>query len=199
MGNHCLETVCRVCSAKYCLRCEFGICSQCGTLWTAESVKTTDMDTIDEIMEKVALLSKQEKNELVNRIIASMSGADPVYAALRLFGGLHKELKGTPYGGVKFMPADYRGMKLLLKAVGGKIEQCAGREATKDELLDNLEAFIRQVAVMKNNWYFNNRFTPANLAADFEKIYSNIVNNSGYARRKTVYDSFVGCQGVHSL
>lgn len=147
------------------------------------------MDTaIDEIMEKVALLGKAEKTELVNRIIASMSGADPVYAALRLFGSLHKELKGTSYGGVKFMPADYRGMKLLLQAVGGKIEQHAGREATKDELLGNTEAFIRQVAAMPNKWYFDNRFTPANLAADFEKIYSNIVNNSGHARRKAAFD-----------
>ncbi len=143
---------------------------------------------IDEIMEKVALLGKAEKNELVNRIIASMSGTDPVYAALRLFGGLHRELKGTTYGGVKFMPADYRGMKLLLQAAGRKIEQCAGREATKDELLHNTEAFIRQVAAMPNRWYFDNRFTPANLAADFEKIYSNIKNNSGHARRKAAFD-----------
>lgn len=187
MGNHCVETACRICGEEYCLRCHMGICPECGTPWTAEQNEET-MDK-EEIIEEALTLNKRGKMEVVNRILASLSGAAdekyPVYDALMRFRDVYRELKGIDYGSPKLSPAEFRGMRMLMSKIAGAR---GGGMKDKTGLVDDVEALMRAVAAMPNGWYFQNRFTPANLAADFEKIYSNIKNNSGHARRKAAFD-----------
>ncbi len=153
---------------------------------------------LKEITEEAMKLSKKEKNALINALLQSMSAkkpeADepkmPVYRALFLFSNLYRELKGTEYGGC-FTPENFRWMNDILDRIFRKTVEAAGTETaviTDEVMMSNFEAYVRAVAAMPNRWYFENRFTPAGLSRDFEKIYSQIKNNSGHDRAKRAID-----------
>ena len=128
---------------------------------------TTTME-VSEILEHIKPLTKKQKAEVVKQTVAMMAGKDPVFIALERWSKVYLDLKHCRYGGVRYMPADYRGMKNLLQVLRTRL----GDDATDDQLLDGLEALMRVTAALPNPWYYQNRFTPAGLASDFEKIYS---------------------------
>ena len=123
---------------------------------------------VKEIMEHIRPLTKKQKAEIVKQTIAMMAGKDPVFIALERWSAVYLDLKHCRYGGVRYMPADYRGMKSLLQTLRDRL----GDDADDDKLLGNMEALMRATAQLQNQWYYQNRFTPAGLASDFEKIYS---------------------------
>lgn len=123
---------------------------------------------VKEIMEHIRPLTKKQKAEIVKQTIAMMAGKDPVFIALERWSAVYLDLKHCRYGGVRYMPADYRGMKNLLQVMRTRL----GDDATDDQLLEGVEALMRVTAALPNQWYYQNRFTPAGLASDFEKIYS---------------------------
>lgn len=131
----------------------------------------------EEIIAEALLLSKMEKMELINRVLASMKGKDPVFASLVRFREVYHRLKGVSYGnGMKFSKTDFRGMKLLLE----KLRDSIAEESCSERLLGELEGLMLYVGGMRNRWYFENRFTPLNLAQDYEKIYGTIkIQNYG--------------------
>lgn len=138
------------------------------------------MSTMDvkEIMEHIKPLTKKQKAEVVKQTIAMMAGKDPVFIALERWSAVYLDLKHCRYGGVRYLPADYRGMKSLLLKIRNTVEAVKNCEATDEEIVSNMEAYMRQVAAMRNRWYFDNRFTPAGLASDFEKLYATIKNRN---------------------
>lgn len=209
MGNHCVYTVCRKCGEEYCLRCEFGICPKCGTPWNAKPEMLTVYDyigkphemTVTEIYQETLELGKREKIDLVNRILASIKDtakptpeqddnvpAMPVYEGLTVFAEIYRAKKGVTYTTGKFSGADYKNMKELLWKIEELIVE-GGTVIVDDALrIGNLRMFLQAVCTMKNQWYFENRFNPYGLNNDFEKIYSNLKNNSDHARRKAAFD-----------
>lgn len=151
-----------------------------------------------ELIEEALKLPKKEKNALINALLQSMSGrkpeADepkmPVYRALFRFSNLYRELKGTEYSGC-FTPENFRWTKDILDRIFRKAAEGAGAETaviTDEIVMSNFEAYVRAVAAMPNRWYFENRFTPAGLSRDFEKIYSQIKSNNGHERAKRAFD-----------
>jgi hypothetical protein len=210
MGNHCVYTVCRECGEEYCLRCEFGICPKCGTPWNAKPRMMTVYDymgkphemTVTEIYQETLELGKRDKIDLVNRILASIKDTDkptpeqddnvpamPVYEGLTVFAEIYRAKKGVTYTTGKFSNADYKNMKELLWKIEERIVE-GGTVIVNDALrIGNLKMFLQAVCSMKNQWYFENRFNPYGLNNDFEKIYSNLKNNSDHARRKAAFDN----------
>lgn len=209
MGNHCVPTVCSNCGEEYCLRCEFGICPKCGTPWNAKPRMMTVYDymgkhhemTVTEIYQETLELGKRDKIDLVNRILASIKDTDkptpeqddnvpamPVYEGLTVFAEIYRAKKGVTYTTGKFSGADYKNMKELLWKIEERIVE-GGTVIVNDALrIGNLKMFLKAVCSMKNQWYFENRFNPYGLNNDFEKIYSNLANNSDHARRKAAFD-----------
>lgn len=209
MGNHCIYTVCRNCGEEYCLRCEFGICPKCGTPWNAKPEMLTVYDyigkphemTVTEIYQETLGLGKRDKIDLVNRILASIKDTEkptpeqddnvpamPVYEGLTVFAEIYRAKKGVTYTTGKFSGADYKNMKELLWKIEERIVE-GGTVIVNDALrIGNLKMFLQAVCEMKNQWYFENRFNPYGLNNDFEKIYSNLKNNSDHARRKAAFD-----------
>ena len=209
MGNHCVYTVCRKCGEEYCLRCESGICPKCGTPWNAKPRMLTVYDyigkphemTVTEIYKETLELGKRDKIDLVNRILASIKDTDkptpeqddnvpamPVYEGLTVFAEIYRAKKGVTYTTGKFSGADYKNMKELLWKREERIVE-GGAVIVNDALrIGNLKMFLQAVCAMKNQWYFENRFNPYGLNNDFEKIYSNLANNSDHARRKQAFD-----------
>ena len=208
MGNHCVPTVCSNCGEEYCLRCEFGICPKCGTPWNARPRPLTVYDyigkehdmTADEIYKEAALLGKSEKIKLVNRILASIkdtgretskNGSEvpmPVFEGLNVFADIYREKKGVAYTMGKFTQADFKNMKELLLKITDRLSEGGTAVVTDALRIGNLKGFLLAVCTMKNQWYYENRFNPYGLNNDFEKIYSNLVNNSDHARRKAAFD-----------
>lgn len=195
MGNHCVYTVCRECGEEYCVRCHFGTCPKCGTPWDAKPVSPDryirmmkggpDKMTTEEIYRAACLLGKTDKMKLVNMILSSLSEKKPrsemtddptpmmpVHEAMCVFNAFVYSAKGVRYSpNGLFSNIDYRHMKeLLLKINERMMEACvpviddAGR-------IEALKAFLQSVKDMSNTWYFDNRFTPAGLNTDFDKIY----------------------------
>ena len=209
MDNHCVYTVCRECGEEYCLRCEFGICPKCGTPWNAKPEMLTVYDyigkphemTVTEIYQETLELAKRDKIDLVNRILASIKDtakptpeqddnvpAMPVYEGLTVFAEIYRAKKGVTYTTGKFSAADFKNMKELLWKIEERIVE-GGTVIVNDALrIGSLKMFLQAVCEMKNQWYFENRFNPYGLNNDFEKIYSNLKNNSDHARRKAAFD-----------
>lgn len=143
--------------------------------------------TKHEIITEALTLTKKDKFEVVNRILASMNDNPekyPVFDALVRFKHVYRALKNTEYGGVKFSPSDFRGMKMLLE----KLKGICPLESTDGILIGAVENFMKAVASLPNKWYFENRFTPLNLAQDFDKIYSSLNTNSYVNRTKRAFD-----------
>lgn len=209
MGNHCVETACRICGEEYCLRCHMGICPECGTPWNEKPEMLTVYDyigkphemTVTEIYKETLGLGKRDKIDLVNRILASIKDtakptpeqddnvpAMPVYEGLEAFAEIYRAKNSVSYTTGKFSGADYKNMKELLWKIEERIVE-SGTAIVNDALrIGNLKVFLTAVCEMKNQWYFENRFNPYGLNNDFEKIYRNLVNNSGHARRKAAFD-----------
>lgn len=195
MANHCIYTVCSCCGHEYCVRCEFGICPKCGTPWNAKPMsldkyfetmnKGEEKMTLEEIYRATCLYGKTDKMKLVNMILSSLTEKKPrsettdhpaptmpVHEAMCVFNAFvysAKNVRYSPNG--LFSNVDYRHMKeLLLKINERMVEACvpviddAGR-------IEALKAFLQSVKEMNNTWYYDNRFTPAGLNTDFDKIY----------------------------
>ena len=157
--------------------------------------------TTEEIIQAVIPMKSREKIRLVNEILASMKGEKPtpqqddntptmpVYEALAIFNDLFRAKKGVSYApNNRFQPRDFKAMKDLLWKIEERIVE-GGTYIVDDALrLRNLRGFVEAVCQMKNQWYYENRFTPYGLNADFEKIYMNLVNNDEHARRKTAFN-----------
>lgn len=157
--------------------------------------------SIEEIFESACVLKKNEKIQLVNRILASMKDdrrptrqeddnvpTMPVYEALYAFSELYRHKKGVNYApNNKFVPRDFKAMKELLWKIEERIVESGVMIVTDALRLQNLRAFLEAVSTMKNQWYFENRFNPNALNNDFEIIYSNIKSNNGNARQQQAY------------
>lgn len=152
---------------------------------------------LKEITDEALKLTKKEKNALINALLQSMSGGKPeadgpkmpVYRALFRFSNLYRELKGTEYSDC-FTPENFKWTKDILDRIFRKTVEDMGSETavvTDEVMMANFEAYVRAVAAMPNRWYFENRFTPAGLSRDFEKIYSQL-KSSSYDRAKRACD-----------
>lgn len=208
MCRQCIPMVCRECGEEYCLRCEKGVCPKCGTPWNAKERKLTVYDWIvkpakdmelKEITEEVMKLRPNERTKLVNLILTNMGNnkvhdidddtrAMPVYEALSVFGEIYKTLKRTTYAvNGKYCMADFKNMKVLLVKIDERLKE-RGTDVSDSLLIDNLRAFLMAVSEMKNQWYFENRFTPTSLAADFDKLFVQLSNANSHARQQQAYD-----------
>ena len=81
-----------------------------------------------------------------------------------------------------------KNMKELLLKITDRLSEGGTAVVTDALRIGNLKGFLLAVCTMKNQWYYENRFNPYGLNNDFEKIYSNLVNNSDHARRKAAFD-----------
>lgn len=207
MGNHCFYTVCRECGEEYCLRCEMGICPKCGTPWNAKPRMMTVYDyigepndenmNIDEIYNTAVLLGKTDKIRLVNRLLASLNNGKkemaeteptmPVYEGLHVFSEIYLQKKGVAYTIGKYSGADYKSMRDLLVKISDRLSEGGTATVTDALRIGNLKMFLEAVSVMKNRWYFENRFTPYGLNHDFENIYTNLKNKNDHARQQTAF------------
>lgn len=157
--------------------------------------------TTDEIYNAAVLLGKTEKIRLVNRLLASIKDsvkrptpdeddnvpAMPVYEGLQVFGDIYRLKKGVPYAIGKFSAADFKNMKELLWKIEERLVD-DGVAMIDDALrISNLKMFLEAVSVMKNTWYFENRFSPYGLNHDFENIYTNLKNKNDHARKQTAF------------
>lgn len=160
------------------------------------------MNEMEGIMDTVGRMRTTDKIKLVNLILASIkdtrgetTGREtpmPVYEGLTVFAEIHQQRKGVSYApNGKFLNGDFKHMRELLIKIGDRLaEGGTDRTLVTDRMrIDNLRAFLEAVCKMKNQWYFENRFTPYGLNHDFENIYTNLKNNSDHARRKTAYDN----------
>lgn len=157
--------------------------------------------SIEEIFESACVLKKNEKIQLVNRILASIKDGRrptpqeddnvptmPVYEALYAFSEIYRQKKGVNYApNNKFVPRDFKAMKELLLKIEERIVESGVMIVTDALRLQNLRAFLEAVSTMKNQWYFENRFNPNALNNDFEIIYCNIKSNNGNARQQQAY------------
>ena len=158
--------------------------------------------TTDEIYRAASQLGKREKYQLVNRILASIKDdrrptpseddnvpVMPVYEALYAFADIYERKKGVSFApNNKFKPVDFKWMKELLWKIEERIVERGTCIVDDTRRLNELRGFLEAVSAMKNQWYFENRFTPYGLCQDFEKIYSNLVTQSDHARRKAAFD-----------
>lgn len=195
MGNHCIYTVCRECGHEYCVRCEFGVCPKCGTSWDAkpmsldkyfETMKKGDEKmTLEEIYREACLYGKNEKMRLVNMILSSLNERKtrpemtddatpplPVHEAMCVFNAFVYNAKGVRYSPKgTFSNLDYKHMKELLAKLDVRMTEAGVALIDDDKRIETLRAFLQAVREMRNSWYFDNRFTPAGLNTDFDKIY----------------------------
>ena len=157
------------------------------------------MNDMEGIMDTVSRMRKTDKIKLVNLILASIKDAKneatgapmPVYEGLTVFEEVYRAKKGVSYApSGNFSTADFKHMRELIVKIGDRImEDGADRTLVTDRMrIDGLRGFLLAVCTMKNQWYYENRFNPYGLNNDFEKIYSNLKNNSDHARRKAAFD-----------
>lgn len=195
MGNHCVPTVCRECGHEYCVRCEAGICPKCGTPWDAKPVSPDDYIrmmkggpdkmSIEEIYRAACLLGKTDKMKLVNMILGSITEKKPrqemtdgstptfpVHQAMRVFDSFVKKSKGISYSpNGLYKNLDYKHMRELLEKLEERMVESGVVLIDDEKRIETLRSFLHAVREMRNTWYFDNRFTPAGLNTDFEKIY----------------------------
>lgn len=157
--------------------------------------------SIEEIFEAACVLKKNEKIQLVNRILASIKDdrrptpqeddnvpTMPVYEALYAFSEIYRQKKGVNYApNNKFVPRDFKAMKELLMKIEERIVESGVMIVTDELRLHNLGAFLEAVSTMKNKWYFENRFNPNALNNDFEIIYCNLKTNNDHVRKQTAF------------
>ena len=157
------------------------------------------MSEMEGIMDTVSRMMPTQKIKLVNLILASMTGKKhepkeppmPVYEGMKMFAEIYQQKKGVSYApSGKFSTADFKHMRELIVKIGDRImEEGADRTLVTDGMrLDGLRGFLLAVCGMKNQWYFDKRFTPYGLNHDFNDIYTQLKNNSDHARRKAYYD-----------
>lgn len=165
---------------------------------------------VDEIYNAAYLLTKTEKIQLVNRILADIGSAsgrglrdtlnqteedhrknNVVLKGMRAFEEVYQAKKHTAYISTK---ADWAPMKALLGKLSEKILETtpnnnAGPMIVDDRLrIDALKQFLEAVSQMKNDWYFKSAFTPMMLNSKFNQIYSELLNDSDHARRKAAFE-----------
>ena len=165
---------------------------------------------VDEIYNMAYLLTKTEKIQLVNRILADIGSAsgrglrdtlnqteedhrknNVVLKGMRAFEEVYQAKKHTAYISTK---ADWAPMKALLGKLSEKILETtpnnnAGPMIVDDRLrIDALKQFLEAVSQMKNDWYFKSAFTPMMLNSKFNQIYSELLNDSDHARRKAAFE-----------
>ena len=165
---------------------------------------------VDEIYNAAYLLTKTEKIQLVNRILADIGSANGrglrdtldqtegdhrknnvVLKGMRAFEEVYQAKKHTAYISTK---ADWAPMKALLGKLNEKILETtpnnnAGPMIVDDRLrIDALKQFLEAVSQMKNDWYFKSAFTPMMLNSKFNQIYSELLNDSDHARRKAAFE-----------
>ena len=163
------------------------------------------------------LLTKTEKIQLVNRILADIGKANGrglrdtldqtegdhrknnvVLKGMRAFEEVYEAKKHTAYIRTK---ADWAPMKALLEKLSEKVAENgtygtdgtngtgAGAMVVDDRVrIDALRQFLEAVSQMKNDWYFKSAFTPMMLNSKFNQIYSELLNNSDHGRRKAAFD-----------
>lgn len=205
MGNHCVPMACPVCGEEYCVRCESGVCPRCGTPWDAKPMSVDDYIkslkkkrrymTLTEIYQATCLLRKSDKVKLVNMILASMGERTPrkeitdndptypVHEAMCVFDGFVLSAKGVRYSpNGLFQNLDYRHMRELLVKLDARMMESGVEMIDDDRRIETLRSFLQAVRDMRNTWYFDNRFTPAGLNTDFDKIYIALKtqNNHGH-------------------
>ena len=164
----------------------------------------------DEIYNAAYLLTKTEKIQLVNRILADIGKADGsglrdtlnqteedhrknnvVLKGMRAFEEVYEAKKHTAYIRTK---ADWAPMKALLEKLSEKVAETLppidGKTQVVDDRvrIDALRQFLEAVSQMKNDWYFKSAFTPMMLNSKFNQIYSELLNNSDHGRRKAAFD-----------
>lgn len=157
--------------------------------------------TIDEIYQAASILSKTERIKLINKILVgikdsgtpSYSAEDvpmPVFEGLTVFSEIYRQRKGMSYTTSRnFTGADYKSMRELLLKISDRLSENGTKAVTDALRIGTLKMFLQGVCDMKNKWYFTERFTPYCLNNDFEKLFSNLVNFSDHARRKTAFDN----------
>lgn len=195
MGNHCVPMVCPVCGEEYCVRCHFGTCPKCGTPWDAKPVSPdeyiramkgeTRIMSVEEIYREAYLLGKTERMKLVNMILSSIAEkkprtemtedstpAFPVHQAMRVFDSFVYNSKGVRYSpNGLYKNIDYKYMRELLMKLEERMVESGVEVIDDDKRIETLRSFLQAVKDMRNTWYYDNRFTPAGLNADFNKIY----------------------------
>ena len=165
---------------------------------------------VDEIYNAAYLLTKTEKIQLVNRILADIGSANGrglrdtldqtegdhrknnvVLKGMRAFEEVYEAKKHTAYIRTK---ADWAPMKALLEKISEKVAETLppidGKTQVVDDRvrIDALRQFLEAVSQMKNDWYFKSAFTPMMLNSKFNQIYSELLNNSDHGRRKAAFD-----------
>lgn len=155
------------------------------------------MQIMEGIMDTVSRMRKTDKIKLVNLILASIKDAKnepsggpmPVYEGLTVFDEVYHAKKGVSYApNGKFSTADFKHMKELLIKISDRLSENGTVLVTDALRIGSLKMFLQAVCGMKNQWYYENRFNPYGLNNDFEKIYSNLVNNSEHARNKKAFE-----------
>lgn len=156
-----------------------------------------DTMNIDEIYNTAVLLGKTDKIRLVNRLLASLNNGKkemteteptmPVYEGLHVFSEIYLQKKGVAYTIGKYSGADYKSMRDLLVKISDRLSEGGTATVTDALRIGNLKMFLEAVSVMKNRWYFENRFTPYGLNHDFENIYTNLKNKNDHARQQTAF------------
>lgn len=141
--------------------------------------------TLEEIYREACQYGKNDKMRLVNMILSSLNErkagpelADdatpplPVHEAMCVFNAYVYREKGVRYSpnGI-FSNLDYKHMKELLAKLDVRMTEAGVELIDDDKRIETLRAFLQAVREMRNSWYFDNRFTPAGLNADFDKIY----------------------------
>lgn len=141
--------------------------------------------TTEEIYRAACLLSKTDKMKLVNMILGSLNEkiprkellddntpAYPVHEAMCVFDSYVLKAKGVRYSpNGLYKNIDYKHMRELLVKLEERMVESGVVIIDDDKRIETLKAFLQSVKDMRNTWYFDNRFTPAGLNTDFEKIY----------------------------
>ena len=166
--------------------------------------------TVEEIYRAAYGLTKKEKMQLVNMILADVGAANGrgqrdtldrtesdgrknnvVWNGMKAFEEVYEAKKHTAY--IR-KGADFAHMKSLLGSLSEKVAETlppvGGKPQVVDDRLriDALRQFLEAVSQMRNDWYFKSGFTPAMLNAKFNEIYSELINNSDHGRRKAAFD-----------
>lgn len=195
MGNHCIYITCSCCGLEYCVRCHVGTCPKCGTPWDAkpmsldkyfETMKNGNAKmTLEEIYREACQYGKNDKMRLVNMILGSITEKKPrqemtdgstptfpVHQAMRVFDGFVKKSKGISYSpNGLYKNLDYKHMRELLEKLEERMVESGVVLIDDEKRIETLRSFLHAIREMRNTWYFDNRFTPAGLNTDFEKIY----------------------------
>jgi hypothetical protein len=144
-----------------------------------KQLKAKNMTT-QEIITAAMELSKKDKSAVINALLASMGEKKsdrkmPTAAAMRAFENVYAQYKHCQFG--VFSSVHFAALRQLLLKIEAKMQE-SGMDVISDAVLvQNFEVFLKNVALMQNRWYFENRFTPDALNRDFEKIMGNLKSN----------------------